>query len=388
MLQQVARCRDIEVLYFCFQKKKFNKCNYIDFIECKKELTARGEFAKGEFNALEEHEVQRQELFNNLYTEYLYKMDAYNTNKYCHFKRLLKIRGFNVCSFNRATNKCDQDKINQDVLNWKMKDFDIDSEQLAEFNDKYLQLTKAQLLDCKDLFIKDELMGCVFKLKNYFEYGLKHKPLFNAAKEYESVKDDEMFKDITAEQLATKYDADITYDKLTDTEEMKIKKVNTNAYKYYMIDKLKVLCDYKEIRKETIAEFIDEEGNKIEAKVNATNVITARQDLNAKDKTDFIKAYKIVFNHRGKTDPKLNTNYDCEKMITNMLKKTFGKDIMKDALKVRDGKKVKYQHSINYDSEILNISRKIVNYKRINMLKENMIDKINGGQIEYDFIDC
>ena len=357
----------------------------MDFDACKNDLIARGEFANNEFNALEELEIKRQQLFNNLYTEYLYKMDCYNTNKYCHFKKLLCDRGFNVCSFNKKTTKQDSDKVNDAILKWKMQTFDIDNEQLAEFNDKYLNLTKTQLLDCKDLFIKDELMGSVFRLKNYFEYGLKHKPLFDANKEYESIKDEEWAKDITPEQLATKYDADIQYDKLTESEEMKIKKINTTAYKYYMIDKLKVLCNYKEIRKELIHESKDEDGKIINTEVKATNVITASKDLAMADKEAFIKAYKIVFNHRGKTEPKLNTNYDCEKMIVNMLKKTFSNQIMNDAIKVRDGKKVKYQHSINYNSNLLKLSRKLVNYKRVNRFKNELANKFNT--ITYDFID-
>ena len=390
MVQQVARCRDIEILYFCFQKKKFNKCRYIDFDECKEDLLKKSIFSKNEFNPLEDDEINRQNLFNNLYTEYLYKMDCYNTNKSCHFKIILLQRGFTVCSFNRKTSKCDSDSINSSILSWKMENFDINDNQLRDFNEKYLNLTKPQLLDVKDLFIKDELMGSVFKLKHYFEYGIKNQPLFDSNKEYENIKDDIRFKDITANELATKYDMDSTYENLCNIEEMKIKKINMSQYKYYMIDKLKVLCAYKEVRKEIKAESKNDDGKKITEDCSVNNIITANKEICENDKNEFISAYKIVFNHRGKTDPKLDTKYDCEKLLSNMIKKTFGNQIMKKPYKVRDGKKVKYEHSIDYNSEIMNLSRKIVNYKRKNKFAEEITKHIydkNNDDWSLSFID-
>jgi len=364
MIQQISRCRDIIKLYFCFQKKKFNKCSYTDFNECKKDLILRGEFSKTEFNPLEKCEIERQELFNNLYTDYLYKNDCYNTNKYCHFKKLLIDRGFKILTDNSKTTKLDKDKINEEIFNWKMETFDIEDKQLQDFNDKYLKLENHQLLEIKDLFIKDELMDTVFKLKNYFEYGVKNNPSFDSKKEYESIKDDLRYKDITHEQLPNKYDMDMTYENLSNTEEMKLKKINTTQYKFYMIDKLKVLCDYKEIN----------------------NTITANKLINDKEKKSFIHAYKFVFGHRGKTDPKLNNNYDCEKMISNMLKKTFSKEIMKKPLKIRDGNKTKYEHTINYDCNGMIISKKIVEFQKHNKL-ENEKKRINNQIDELDFID-
>ena len=65
------------------------------------------------------------------------------------------------------------------------------------------------------------------------------------------------------------------------------------------------------------------------------------------------------------------------------MKQTFTKDIFNDNKKVRAGKSYKYLYSMNYDCDILKMTKKLVNYQRINEVNK----KIKHGKISYDFID-
>ena len=369
MVQQIARCRDIETLYFCFQKKKFRQCTYLNKDVCIIDLKEKEEFSNKEFNILDAEEIKRQQLFNNIYIDYLYKQDCYNTNKYVHFKLLLQIRGFNVQYFNKKTEKANNDLINDKVLEHKLEEFNIDDEYIKDFNDKYLNLTRAQLIDVKDLFICDELMNKTFALKKYFEHGLKNKPLFNSEQVYERIKDEDFGKTITKEQVSTYLDCENTYDQLAETEDMKIKKIGTNYFKYYMIDKLKCLMNFKETKNDT-----------------TNNIITAHRILTPEEQKTYINAYKKAFDFRGKKDPEIKTKYDCEKLLYKIMKATFTKDIFKPITKIRIAKETKYIYAMNYDCDILKMTRKLLNYQRRNGIKDGLIQKLNTGKKSYLFI--
>ena len=359
MLQQIARNRNITILYFCFNKKKFNQATYLNMKECTELMKEKQEYSNTQFDVLNEDEAKRQDLFNKIFVDYTYKQDCYGTNKYCHFKQLLKTRGFDVNYFNKKTEKPPSEEINEKLIEYKLKTFDIDDQYIKEFNEKYLNLTKAQLLDVKDLFIHDELMNKTFTIKSYFEHGLKNAPLYNAKKEYEIIKNEDFAKQITPEQLAIHYDQKEQYDIMNQTQDIKIKKINQQKYKFFMIDKLKCLMNFKEVQQD-------------DGEEKTYNVITANRVPTETEAKNYIRAYRNVFNYRGKKEPSLKTKYDCEQLLHKILKQTFTKDIFNDNKKVRDGKKFKYLYSMNYDCDILQMTRKLVNYQRRNKLAETL----------------
>ena len=389
MIQQIARCRNIKILYFCFQKKKFKSCTYIDKQECINIMKEKQEYSNTEFDILNKDERERQDLFNDIYVDYLYKQDCYNTNKYCHFKLLMQKRGFNVIYYNKKTTKENKEKINDDILKFKLETFNIDDEYIQDFNEKYLNLTRAQLLSVKDLFISDELMNKTFNLKSYFEHGFKHEPLFNKEKEFTKFKDEDFSKEITAEQLGIYIDKEEQYRNMTATEDIKIKKINQTKFKYYMIDKLKCLMQFKEEKRAVLS--IDKVNQDEPAKEEQTNnIIKANRVPTEQEAKEYLNAYKNVFNFRGKKMPELKTEYDCEQLLYKIMKQTFTKDIFNDNKKVRSGKSYKYLYSMNYDCDILKMTKKLVNYQRINSINEKV--KYNNMDNHYaldelDFID-
>ena len=176
MIQQIARCRNIIKLYFCFQKKEFTREEYNNLDHCRKEMKLKNDFSNKEFFPLTDEEKERENLFNMLYTDYKYKMDCFNTNKAVHFKNLLYNRGFNIIYNLQITEKPDKKEIGEIILNWKLEEFNIDSPHLISFNEKYLNLTNTQLIDIKDLFIDDELLrNVILNLEKKTTHYLKLK---------------------------------------------------------------------------------------------------------------------------------------------------------------------------------------------------------------------
>jgi hypothetical protein len=386
MVQQIARCRDIKKLYFCFQKKQFTPVKFNTKEECDDYYLELYNYGNEFFDPLEQENNNNEKIFFEMLKYYYYKMDAYNSNKACHFKLIIEKRGFILNSKNKETKKITKDiaeDIKNKVMDFKLENFNIDSAQVQEFNEKYLgNLSKVQLLEFKDLFIEDGLANDVFKLKAYFEYGTKNQPLFNAQKEYNNLEDDDIIrKETTAENMANYLDCEEMYNKVNEQEDMKIKKIQTNKFKCYLIDKFKYMTGYKEIGRNilTIQNAKDEEP-KDEKKYNLMN---CDKELNEEQKKKFIKAYKLVFNYRGKKDPELNNKYDYEKFIYNMMKKHFGSQLFNKPIKKRDGTKVKYVYSINYDADILKYCKKLANYQRIKKMKDEISYKTN----HYAFVD-
>jgi hypothetical protein len=378
MVQQIARCRDIEKLYFCFQKKKFNNCKFNTKKECDDYYLELYNYGNEFFDPLDKENNDNEKIFYEMLKYYYYKMDAYNTNKACHFKVIIENRGFNLNSKNKATTKITKDKaedIKNKVMDFKLETFDIDSEMVQEFNEKYLgNLAKKQLLEFKDLFIEDGLANDVFKLKAYFEYGAKNMPLFNAQKEYNMLDEADIIrKETTPDTLANYLDCEETYNKLNTTEDMKIKKIQTAKFKCFLIDKFKYLTGYKEIGRNILTiQNAKDEAPKDEKHYN---IMTCNKLLTEEQKKQFIKAYKLVFNYRGKKDIELNNHYDNEKFIYGMMKKHFGKDLYNKPIKKREGSKVKYVYSANYECDILKYCKKLANYQRINKIKNEMDHK-------------
>jgi hypothetical protein len=355
MLQQISRCRDIEQLNYCFQKQTFQPNKYDTITDAIGYVTMLKDITAPEFDILDNEAIKQQEIFNKVYAEYIYKQDTFNTNKYIHFKLLLKERGFIVKDSITKTAPLNNVKIDNQLITWKKENLNIENAKIQDFNNKYLQLTKTQLLSIKDLFLKEEFeINNMFSLKKYFEYGFKNKPLFNNEKEYNNIKEQDWAKNINKEQLANFYDYDATYNTLKHQEEIKTKKIKTSKFKFYLIDKLKVLCNYKGTEQKGLY-----------------NTIEARTMPKKEDIDKFLKFYKVAFNYRGKKDPIIKNKNDCEKFLYDMLKKTFGDIYKKKKIRI-DTENTKTLYFLNNEFDMLIYTKKISNYQRINKFNEEI----------------
>ena len=73
--------------------------------------------------------------------------------------------------------------------------------------------------------------------------------------------------------------------------------------------------------------------------------------------------YKQVFNYRGKSEIKLDSEYDCSNFLFKMMKSTFNKITSKPKRQRSDGD-LGYEYTINYDTESFQMMRQLSKYKR------------------------
>jgi len=90
MIQQVARCRNIIQLNYMFCKKKFVNPVFIDIKDVSKSNNQRLEFVDW-VEVCEESDVR---FYKQILATILYNDDCYKTNKFVHFKNMLKEKGF------------------------------------------------------------------------------------------------------------------------------------------------------------------------------------------------------------------------------------------------------------------------------------------------------
>ena len=362
MLQQISRCRNITHLYFCFQKQWFSKCKYLDMKECEDHMEKIIKFTNDQFDVLEPEETERQKLFNDLYTLYLYKQDAYNSNKYIHFRLLLIERGFNVndcCIKTKVISPEEKFIMNTQITLWKEATLDINCERIQKFNNEYLGLTNSQLEDIKKIFILDDyFISNVFLIKKYFEMGHKNIPLFNAEKEYQKIKDSAYAKEVTPENVALFYDMEENYNTLNWSADIKSKKINASKFKMYMIDKFKSITNYTGIHHQEYS-----------------NVIKCSLLPSQEQRDNFINKYNLIFDYRGKKELKLNTTYDCEKLLGGMMNRTFNS--LYKSKKIRNGSETKMIYFLSQGDEALSYARRITNFQRFNKFKDELHYTIN-----------
>jgi len=118
MLQQIARERSIQRLYYCFPMKNkpelhFN-FTFNDVTDVLKRMELCDErFGKNFLNDVINFNSQTEtsHIYMSLLERHLFNSDAYSGNKYLHFRLLLKTRGFNVLDINAMSNGFDKIEI-------------------------------------------------------------------------------------------------------------------------------------------------------------------------------------------------------------------------------------------------------------------------------------
>lgn len=177
MIQQIGRSRNINKLYYNFPKKWFEDCPYISPEHCAEENKKRAKYLNYE-------DKEHENIFNEMYNVSLYKEACFNSNKYFHFKRLLKERGFKDSKIQGKSiiNKTIENKTRDILKKKKLKELSnyIEALKTGEDTGKYRQfndlrlilgLTKDNISKYEDLFIDP------YKLKKHFNVA---RFLFNA----------------------------------------------------------------------------------------------------------------------------------------------------------------------------------------------------------------
>jgi len=100
MVQQLARCRNIKYLRYMFTSKRWKPYKYHDYQQVEDEIVAKEKYGLKTHGKVDAETGLMEQCEDHQYIElrakYEYRNDCYNTNKFGHFIKIIKERGFKV----------------------------------------------------------------------------------------------------------------------------------------------------------------------------------------------------------------------------------------------------------------------------------------------------
>ena len=149
MLQQINRERNITEVCFYFESRKFTPPSFNTREDCETHVKTQNK------HAIKQFEITCPSLngvFVDILQELEYRFDCYDSNKYCHFIKLLQQRGFNVTPLYTNNIKGSTKAVKDSVLQWRSDHFTADKfealneilkvetvEDAEPFKDMYLE---------------------------------------------------------------------------------------------------------------------------------------------------------------------------------------------------------------------------------------------------------
>jgi len=263
-LQQIARCRNIINLFYCFNKKEF-KPTEATYETINNQVIENNTAGCQYFKMLCPDVINHQYL--ELLTKYEYNNDCYKTNKFAHFIHLLDVRGFKRCNIKYFKTK---NQLKEKIINKRENDnetFSIDIPKYKAIQD-ILNIPAEEIENYKDYFLNRG------KLENHFRI-CKYEKM-----EYEEV-----------------------IDIINETHDFNVNKIKTDKSKMaFLMEFKKVLgCDEK-------------------------YDLEIRNKLTEKQQEYFYKKYNNIFSNKKKADFK--TEKSQLKYLVEIYKRLFGKDIV------------------------------------------------------------
>lgn len=296
MVQQLARERNINELYYYFAKKEFEPCDYNNMEECKLHMVEKHRYALSQFDIFE---GSYDSLFFNMLCQYEYIQDCYGTNKFAHFLNIITTRGFELCSKQQKTAQLDNTTIDEVVMELRKENFDVDSEYVAKLN-TYLKMKTPELM------------------KKHIDYFISPKKLANHFNRCE------LFFKGEGEEHHDKH----LYEHLKGVKEFPIKKIETTRYKVLVLNELKKLGGYTE------EQYTPKPTKKVPEPRTKT-IFKATTGMSELQSETMNQKYKTVFGGRcEKLD--LTKPHNITKMYSKMITNITGNEMVVST-KIRDG---------------------------------------------------
>jgi hypothetical protein len=350
-VQQICRCRDIEALYFHFNKKQYTDPKYVTLAECKAHVEALEEFSSEC-----EHGDASDPLFVDMLGDLRYKKDCQDTNKCAHFLDLIEHRGFKLQTEKRAT-ECltppKQKEIKELVDNWELDNFDIESEQVRAVNGYIGLKGDDQIMSAQVLFTDCSALQQYFAISKYFYHYTVDLDLDST---YECVAEEGggNFKSIVPRgQIVPFLRAEALHKKLGGMKEVTIKKLDTIEQQMIVMDQLRIAAD------------ID---------IGENGTFTSRRVMSEKDQCETIQEFMSTFRFTGKKAVSLATTAANEMLLFKMLKQVMGDSLVKSTKK-RVGGTRRQVYSIDYESDIWCLTKKVKWFQQKNEEKRKAEEK-------------
>ena len=340
MVQQICRCRNITKLYYLFSKKSWSVYNYHDYEQVYQEICDTNKYGNTEHGRIDNMTGLRMERKNENYVEllskYIYRKDCYDTNKFAHFCKIIKDRGFKIETAFGQTSIKGLKEAAEVVKEIKLEDFikciDTYKDTIDTDNHKYdiikeedclevieksypqwiilinelLKIDWDRFLDYKDLFMKS-----VFTLPDHFAICM----FFNKTEDY------------------------IIYKLKEEKKDFECNKTTMIESKLLFIHKYRRLCGLTDILDINVKCSIPEDY------IN-----------------NFKKEYCLVFDRCAvKKFPDFKDIKHTQQFLVKMYNNCFGADIVKKRKSTKKGKSITYY---NLNEEILDYHNEVLEYRQ------------------------
>ena len=276
MLQQIARCRNIIQLNYLFTKKSVSVPHFKKLTDCVEWLMEGNKKSVSEFGFLTSDKIN--ELYLHLLGRIEFNNDAYNTNKFAHFKILLKNRGFidNLLYVDTKFNEKKHKATSAEIRAEREKNFDPTTEQNKRIN-RYLQLPDSEtIIKHKKLFLDGRALQEHFTITDYF-YREDRENL----------------------------------QRLKKSGDFNIKTIRSMKSKIYFLQKLSKVFN-----------------NKHTDTLTRPDILTPITDK--KTGKTIQKGYEVVFNTKLPKPYDLSITYDCDRFLNKLYNKLFSSVLIKD----------------------------------------------------------
>tara|TARA_R110000803_G_scaffold71950_1_gene135387 strand:+ start:1606 stop:4533 length:2928 start_codon:yes stop_codon:yes gene_type:complete len=305
MLQQLSRCRNIIQLNYLFTKKKVMYPKYKNLDCCITRLMESNARSIKDFGFSTTDELN--ELYIHLLSRIEYNNDAYSTNKFAHFKLLLKKRGFiDITKYNKTDFDIKKHKeISKELKIKRSENFDPHTDQNIRIN-QYLGFPDDEtIIKHKDLFLDTGILREHFRICDYFLKTREH-----------------------------------NLEKLQTARDFNIKTLRSGQAQLYFLHKL-----YETFNKNHTDYTI------------RPDIITTTTDKQSKQ---INKGYELIFNTKLKKPYDLSSAYHCDRLINKIYTKLFrsvlekkrGCSWVKDGKTKRGEKWIIQKEEINRNYEI------------------------------------
>jgi hypothetical protein len=239
MMQQINRCRNIEAIYYVFPSKAIRSPRYETIDDVIEEIDEQDSLYA--FDVLATKEESR--IYKTLYTMCLYERDCIQTNKFLHFKKIMRSRG--VDDPDKFINNKEKLVTRREIIKEKIENLDVEKLKAkvddegyihpAESNEinEILQIPDSELSNYKEYLVDDILLSTHFQMAQYF-FKKNEKEKLNDSNEFNSRKSTSVKgRMMTLRKLCDTYGIELSSDKnITVTKNQK-KAVNEQMIKLY-----------------------------------------------------------------------------------------------------------------------------------------------------------
>lgn len=270
-IQQIARCRNIDTLFYLFGKKEF-KYSDKTLEDIRDETYLRNELGIRYFEDETDQDMYR--FYEKILIKYLYNYNCYGTNKFAHFRNLLRERGFDLDNITKFLKGKDPKMVKQmkEMKQEKLDQFDV--KHYPEIHN-IMQVPREQLETYKEYYIDD------FARQRHFNIcSMLH---------------------MEEKSLTTR---------MKQNQDFNVNKITQDKTKILFVKKLKGYMN-------TNTDF---------------KTMSINKDITDADRETLFQEYNIVFRNQSKKQKKtFKENKMILEYLSKMYKNLFGKDIVKTA---------------------------------------------------------